>query len=169
MSNLHNAKDDILHLIFHENHYDSKDAVLSSFDQLLKEIESDREYSYQYLDAVTELIKEMNTLSFKEIKRLEEEYNLEESVVSLPEDSYDNILDETYLDNIYLIDEEEMPREYLIKGRVNYQDKRYVVLQEVDIESPTPIIVHLDEEHEKVDYVEDENLKNEIYQQYLRK
>ena len=111
----------------------------------------------------------MNTLSFKEIKRLEEEYNLEESVVSLPEDSYDNLLDETYLDNIYLIDEEEMPREYLIKGRVNYQDKRYVVLQEVDLESLTPIFVYLDEEHEKVDYVEDENLKNEIYQQYLRK
>ncbi len=72
MSNLHNAKDDILHLIFHENHYISKDEVLSSFDQLLKEVESDRGYSYQYLDAITELIKEMNTLSFKEITRLEE-------------------------------------------------------------------------------------------------
>lgn len=164
MSNLHNAKEDILQAIFLDKDYQSKEEVLFALHEFLDELHGNEEYSYQYLDAVHELLKEIDSLSFQEIRKRQEEYHLLDENTSLPDDSYESLLDKDYLDNLYLVNEDEMLDEYHIERRIFLRDKRYVALRKID--DDRLFFVVLDEEKRRVEFVLDNLLIEELKKAY---
>lgn len=164
MSNLHNAKDDILQAIFLDKDYQSKEEVLFALHEFLDELQGNEDYSYQYLDAVQELLKEIDSLSFQEIRKRQEEYHLLDGNTSLPDDSYESLLDGEYLDNLYLVNDDEMLDEYHIERRIFLHDKRYVALRRIDDDQL--FFVVLEEEKRRVEFVLDDLLIEELKKAY---